>query len=151
MQQYLISLLIFTPLVAAIVGLILPAKSQNAFRYLTLFANGVQIILLLTMIFLYEKSSSSMQFVAQHPWITLDLGAWGVLKATYFVGVDGLSFPLVILSVFILSITTISSWTVNQNVKGYFVMDKMKTERITRGKLKPSTPTKYVAFNTPHA
>jgi NADH-quinone oxidoreductase subunit M len=121
MQQYLISFLIFTPLIAAFAGLLLPAKSENSFRYVSLLANIVQIFILGLMIFSYENSSA-LQFVEQKPWITLDLGTWGVLKATYVVGVDGLSFPLIILSVFIMCIATISSWTVNQNVKGYFIL-----------------------------
>jgi NADH-quinone oxidoreductase subunit M len=121
MQQYLITFLIFTPVVAAFVGLIIPARSVNAFRYLSLVANIIQIFILLLMLAGYENSKA-LQFVEQHSWITLDLGTWGQLKATYFVAVDGLSFPLVILAVFILLIATISSWTISENVKGYFIL-----------------------------
>jgi NADH-quinone oxidoreductase subunit M len=121
MQQYLISVLIFSPLVAALVGLLIPARSENAFRYVTLLTNVVQIFILGLMILRYENSNA-LQFVEQQPWITLELGNWGILKATYFVGVDGLSFPLIILAVFIMCIATISSWTINQNVKGYFIL-----------------------------
>ena len=121
MQQYLISLLIFSPLAAAFIGLFIKAKSVSVFRYLALLANGIQIFVAMIMVFSYEPSAA-MQFVEQQPWITLDLGNWGVMKATYFVGIDGLSFPLVILSVFILLIATVSSWNVSDNVKGYFIL-----------------------------
>src|SRR3990170_5261757 len=121
MQQYLISFLIFSPLLAAFFGLLLPAKSEASFRYLTLGTNIFQILVLIVMLISY-KNSGSFQFMEQQSWITLDLGTWGILKATYLVGVDGLSFPLVILSVFIMSIATISSWSINQNVKGYFIL-----------------------------
>lgn len=121
MQQYLISLLIFTPLIAAIAALLFPAKSGKSFRYITLAANIFQLFILMLMLLNYDNSNT-LQFIEQQPWITLDLGTWGVLKATYFVGVDGLSFPLVILSVFVLTIATISSWTVNENTKGYFIL-----------------------------
>ncbi|HET6541822.1 MAG TPA: NADH-quinone oxidoreductase subunit M [Chryseolinea sp.] len=121
MQQYLISLLIFIPLAAAFIGLLLPAKSENSFRYLTSAANFFQILILIFMFTAYD-GSKAFYFVEQQSWITLDLGTWGILKATYHVGVDGLSFPLVILSVFVMAIATISSWTINQNVKGYFIL-----------------------------
>ncbi len=121
MHHYLISFLIFSPLVAAFVGLLLPAKSENSFRYLTLIANAFQITVLFFMLASFENSNA-LQFVEQQSWITIGLGTWGTLKATYFVGVDGLSFPLVILSVFIMCIATISSWTIKQNVKGYFIL-----------------------------
>ncbi len=121
MQQYLISFLIFSPLVAAFVALLLPAKHVSSFRYLTLLTNVIQILVLILMLLSYDNSKA-IQFVEQQPWITLNLGTWGILKATYFVGLDGLSLPLIVLSVFILCIATISSWTVNQNVKGYFIL-----------------------------
>jgi NADH-quinone oxidoreductase subunit M len=121
MHQYLISLLIFSPLVAAFIALLLPAKSQYSFRYLTLATNIIQLFILIFMLLAYENSGA-LQFIEQQPWITIDLGTWGILKATYFVGVDGLSLPLIILSVFIMAIATISSWKVNQNVKGYYVL-----------------------------
>ncbi len=121
MQQYLISCLIFSPLLAAFFGLLLPSKSENSFRYLTLIANVAQIFILVLMLIAYENTEA-IQFIEQQSWITLDLGTWGILKATYLVGIDGLSFPLIILSVFIMLIATISSWAVNQNVKGYFIL-----------------------------
>ena len=63
-----------------------------------------------------------LQFVEQQPWITLDLGALGTLQAEYFIGLDGLNFPLVILCVLVQFIATISSWKISKNVKGYFLL-----------------------------
>jgi NADH-quinone oxidoreductase subunit M len=63
-----------------------------------------------------------LQFVEKQPWITLHLGGWGVLKAEYFVGMDGLSFPLIAMSAFVLLIAVISSWTIDKHVKGYFLL-----------------------------
>lgn len=121
MQQYFISLLIFTPLLAAFIVLLLPAHMRTAFRYVSLAANVIQVALVVLMMIAHQNSSG-YQFVEHQPWITLDLGTWGVLQATYHVGVDGLSFPLVILSAFILLIATISSWNVSHSVKGYFAL-----------------------------
>lgn len=121
MQHYLISLLIFIPLVAALAGLIIPARAANSFRYLTLAVNIVQLFLFIFSVSLYAPDGG-MQFIEKQPWITLDLGSWGVLKAEYFVGMDGLSYPLIGLSVFVLLLTTISSWTIDTSVKGYFTL-----------------------------
>jgi NADH-quinone oxidoreductase subunit M len=121
MQEILVSLLLFTPLLAAFVALFIPVTSGNAFRYLTLLANVVQVFLLVTILVSYDPKAG-LQFVEQQPWITLDLGSWGTLKATYFLGLDGLSLPLVVLSVFIMLVATVSSWAVNKSVKGYFIL-----------------------------
>lgn len=121
MQEILLSLLVFTPLLAAIVGLFFPASAIASFRYLTLIVNFLQVFFLIIILGSYH-SSSGLQFVEQQPWITLDLGSWGILKAEYFVGLDGLSLPLVALSVFVMLIATVSSWTIVKNVKGYFIL-----------------------------
>lgn len=45
----------------------------------------------------------------------------GVL-AEYFVGMDGLSFAMVTLTILVMLIAGISSWTIDKNVKGYFIL-----------------------------
>jgi NADH-quinone oxidoreductase subunit M len=120
MQQYLISILIFTPLVATVIGLFLPATSK-LFRLLTLVVNGIQIGILIP-ILTHFTPGAGLQCVEQKPWITLHLGSFGTLQAEYFVGIDGLSLPLVCLSVFVMGIVTISSWTIEKNQKGFFIL-----------------------------
>jgi NADH-quinone oxidoreductase subunit M len=55
-------------------------------------------------------------------WITLDLGNFGKLSVDYFLGVDGLSISLVLLSAIVLFIASISSWTTSKFTKGYFLL-----------------------------
>jgi hypothetical protein len=46
MQEFALSLLLFTPLLAASIGLFIPASAVNLFRYLTLTANFLQVFIL---------------------------------------------------------------------------------------------------------
>lgn len=119
MQSYLISLLLFTPLVAVLVGLLIPAEKAYAFKWLALAVSILQIFFLINMASAYSFTES-VQLVERKDWITLSLGTWGTLKAEYFVGVDGLSFPLVALSVLVTLLAVISSWNITKQVKGYF-------------------------------
>ncbi len=121
MQHYLISLLIFTPLLAALLGIFIPAKATSYFKILSLAVNVMQVIFLL-LIFNAYGSNGSIQLIEKQPWITLNMGSLGILKAEYFVGLDGLSLPLVALSVLVLFIATLSSWTIDKNVKSYFIL-----------------------------
>ena len=121
MQQYLLSLLIFTPLVAALIALFIPSSLERAFRVIAIATGVLQLITLVPIIMGFEPSGA-LQFVEQKPWITLDLGIWGTLKAEYFVALDGLNIVLVCLSVFVLLIASIASWSIQKNVKGYFVL-----------------------------
>src|SRR5689334_11318439 len=119
MDHHLISLLIFTPLVAAFASLFIPADKVNVFKVVCLSASVLQLITLIYMLINYKPGT--LQFSETYNWITLELGS-SVLKVEYFVGVDGLSVPLVALAVLILLIATIASWTIQKNVKGYFIL-----------------------------
>jgi NADH-quinone oxidoreductase subunit M len=121
MNQYLLSLIIFTPLFAAACALVVPFKSFH-FRWVALTASLLQTILLIVALQHYDTTINGLQLIEKQNWITISLGNLGSLHAEYFLGVDGLSIPLVALSVFIMLIATISSWTIEKNVKGYFVL-----------------------------
>lgn len=121
MQHYLLSLLIFTPVVAALAILFVPPRHERYFRIAALVASLVQVVFLVQLIVSYDPSQG-LQFIEQRPWITLDLGSLGILRAEYFVAVDGLNIVLLCLAVGIMLITCLSSWSITTNVKGYFVL-----------------------------
>jgi NADH-quinone oxidoreductase subunit M len=120
-MQHLLSYLIFTPLLAAVVALLIPANKKNTFRILTLLVSLIQIVIMILIAIQY-KHHAGVQLTERIPWITMELGQWGFLQAEYFVGLDGLSFPMVALSVGIMTIAVISSWTIEKSQKGYFIL-----------------------------
>src|SRR3954468_24146001 len=97
MQQYLLSFLIFTPLLAAFLILFIPTSFKGSAKTITLIASLFQCFFLILIIIQYD-ANHGLQLVEQKPWITLDLGSWGILKAEYFVALDGLNLPLICLS-----------------------------------------------------
>ncbi len=60
-----------------------------------------------------------MQFVEKLPWITVSMGESGKLAIQYFVGLDGLNMPMVLLSALVLFIGAISAWTITYKAKGF--------------------------------
>jgi NADH-quinone oxidoreductase subunit M len=118
MQEYLLSILIFTPLVAAFILIFIPSAYSQSFRWPTLAVSLLQLIVMVILIQGYNETEK-LQFVEQKPWITLDLGSWGLLKSEYFVAVDGLNLPLVCLAAAIMLIAVIASWNVTKNAKGF--------------------------------
>lgn len=121
MQQYLLSLLIFTPLAAAGIALCVPSASRNAFRLLAVAASVIQVLVLSQVVTLYDPAAS-LQFVEQKPWISLHLGSWGTLQAQYFIGVDGLNIVFVCLTIFVMLIATLASQGIDRNIKGYYIL-----------------------------
>ena len=104
----LLSLLIFVPLLALAGILLIPSRYQQSYKYVALVITLVQLGL---SGYLYTQFNpnlaginqlSGYQFVELLPWIRLDLGAIGKLEIDYFLGVDGFSSPLLLLSAFVM-------------------------------------------------
>ncbi|MGH2624462.1 MAG: complex I subunit 4 family protein, partial [Sphingobacterium sp.] len=125
----MLSLLIFLPLLAVVVILLLPNKYATSFKYVALVITLLQLLL---SGYLYQSFESSnqgdfntvagYQFVEQLPWIRLAMGAFGNLEIDYFLGVDGFSLPLLVLSSFVMLMAVGASWHIEKSKKGYFAL-----------------------------
>lgn len=120
MSQYFLSILLFIPLVAALGLLFVPSSLHKVFKATAIVVSFMQLALLIAMVGIFEPGN--LQFVERANWITVHLGNWGALKAEYFIAVDGLSFPLLALSVIILLVAAWSSQNIIHQVKGYFIL-----------------------------
>jgi len=125
LQDNLLSILIFLPLLAAAVVALLPKSKEGISKVITLVVSAMQVVLGVILYFGYtpKESSyglSSFQFVESVSWINLDLGTIGKLSANYLIGVDGLNVVFVLLTVAITIIAVISSWKIKKKVRGYF-------------------------------
>lgn len=118
-MQNILTYLILVPLLGSLAALFIPAQKVSTFRWLALAVVLVQAVLFIIILRDYNPAQG-LQFIEQRSWISLDLGSWGILKADYILGIDGLSLPLVGLSIFVMLVACISSWNVLINVKGYF-------------------------------
>lgn len=124
----LLSLIVFIPLLVAIGLLFVPNEHKKVFRWTAVVATSIQLLLSLLLWESFDstiqptKWSESFQFVEKLTWIRMDVEGVGVLNVDYFVGVDGISLPLVVLASLILLIGTISSFSITEKVKGYFIL-----------------------------
>ncbi|MDA3861825.1 MAG: NADH-quinone oxidoreductase subunit M [Melioribacteraceae bacterium] len=125
----LLTLLIFIPIVGMIIVLLLPKNADNNVRYTTLGVTALQLILAVFMMLNFDYSAggifeaSSFQFIEKVRWIEIPNVAFlGTVKIDYFLGVDGLSAPLVLLSTIVFFIATLSAWTITKSPKGFFAM-----------------------------
>lgn len=122
MFDHTLTCLIFLPVFAALAACFIPRHRHSWFRIMNLGVCALQVVILVMAISRYTAETGSLRLVERINWFSLHLGSWGNLQAEYFVAVDGLSFPLVGLSVFIMFIAGISSWTITRGVKGYFIL-----------------------------
>ena len=116
----ILSILIFLPLIFALVIAILPQHYAPYFKWITLGVTGVELILSSYLYLSFDKSALSYQFQEQLDWITLPLGALGVGSIDYLLGVDGISLPMVLLAGIVMFVGAISSFEIKDKERGYF-------------------------------
>ncbi len=125
----ILSLLTFLPILGMFIILFLPKEQPKNIKYLTLVITAMQVVLAVVLLANYNYSAGgiydekSFQFIEKFKWINISGLSWlGTIKVDYFMGVDGLSTPMVLLTAIISFIATLSSWTINKSVKGYFAL-----------------------------
>lgn len=129
-MSYILSILIFLPLVAALIILMLPTSFRERFKYIALGTTMVQFFISVfiylnfnsTTAFAGINSESQFQLLEKVPWIRLDLGSIGKLEIDYLLGIDGLSMPFLILSALVMFVATLASWEIKTNLKAFFAL-----------------------------
>ena len=114
MSGYLLSLAIWTPIVAGLVVLF-TGSDRNAplARGLALLGAVLGLLVTLPLYTGFDKATSAMQFVEQASWIA-------PFNVNYHLGVDGISMPFVILNAFITILVVLAGWRViEQRVAQY--------------------------------
>ena len=109
----------FLPLVGALIMLFIP-KAEEALIKSVAIATAIATLAvgIYTMIQFDFGNAGTMQFVAQHEWIS-------VIKSSYFIGIDGISLPLYLLSMVITVLVMIYSWDhvpSPGNPKAFFIL-----------------------------
>jgi len=110
-----LTLVTFFPLVGILVMLLLNSEMKNALRWIALTTSLITFGISIWVLVLFNASSPDMQLVAKYDWI--QVAGWDI---RYYMGVDGLSILLLLLTTFLTPISILSTWTaVEERVKDF--------------------------------
>jgi NADH-quinone oxidoreductase subunit M len=116
MENQLLSIITFLPLVAAVILALFmrgdDAAARQGAKWLALFTTTATFVISLFVLFRFDPSNTGFQFVEERAWI---------LGLTYKMGVDGISILFVMLTTFLMPITIWSCWGVETRVKEYMI------------------------------
>jgi NADH-quinone oxidoreductase subunit M len=101
----LLSTLIWLPILGGAVVLAVGGRDSRPDRWLALFFSVATFVLSLTLYTDFDFATPGMQFVERAPWIPH-------FNIQYFLGVDGISTPLILLSTFLTPMIIVAGWTV---------------------------------------
>ena len=114
MPQTDLTLIVFGPAVLGIFALyILRHDDRSSMMWAALVASLVPFIYSLSLLWTYNPAGEELQCVLRRPWIVIG----DHIRIEYFVGIDGISLFLVLLTTFLTPITIIS--TLNAVKKNY--------------------------------
>jgi NADH-quinone oxidoreductase subunit M len=113
LSAHLLSWLIFVPIVGGFVVLGLGHRATLA-KWMSLAVSGLALLLSIPLWTWFKTGTPEMQFVERAPWIS-------TIHSEFYVGVDGISMPLILLTTFTTLLIVIASWqNVEKRVAQYF-------------------------------
>jgi NADH-quinone oxidoreductase subunit M len=115
LNTHVLSIILFTPFVGALLLLVIPRRHEEAIRWIANVFGILGFVASLPLWFRYQPQGAPWQFVEHAEWIPS-------IGASYFLGVDGLSALLVLLTTLIGAIAILSSWSsIADRIKEYYV------------------------------
>src|SRR5712692_2324615 len=112
-MDHILSIVLFTPLVALIVLLFIPASNPRAVKLWANVASFAGFLVSLPLVFQFDRAKD-FQFVEKASWIPS-------IGASYHLGIDGFGLLLVILTTAIGFLAILASWTaIHDRLKEYY-------------------------------
>jgi NADH-quinone oxidoreductase subunit M len=114
-MNYYLSLILFTPLAGALLLLLVNKQNENAIRWIANITALIGFVISVPLWFWYDPHGAQFQFQEHLPWIPS-------IGAEYFIGIDGLSTLLILLTTMMGFIAILSSWNaITERVKEYYI------------------------------
>lgn len=113
MQFPILSVLIFLPLITGIVLLFLPAERKSLIKSISLGSASLILLLSAIVFFTYNVASGGYQFIERAAWVP-------ALGISYYVGVDGIGAPMVLLAGLVMFTGVLVSWGVDDRPREFF-------------------------------
>jgi NADH-quinone oxidoreductase subunit M len=110
-----LTLITFLPIVGIFLILLAPRENKNIIRIIAAVFTGLQVVIAGWIYLNFDRSSVGFQFIEQYKWIPS-------FNIEYFMGIDGLSVSMVLLTAILSFICIFASWGIDKGVKGYFAM-----------------------------
>ena len=108
-----LSIIVFTPLVAALIILLYQPQQKKAIRITALCAAIFALILSLWVYLTYDKVLAGYQFIEKYDWMPM-------LGISLHFGVDGMSAPLVLLTGIVMVTGVMISWGIDDRPREFF-------------------------------
>ncbi len=111
----LLSLILFSPALVALVLLFLPRTEKNLLRWAAFIGSLIPLALALALWFSFAPGQAGFQFEQKAAW-------YEALSSSFHLGVDGLSLTMVLLTTLLTPIAILASFSVQERIKAYMIL-----------------------------
>jgi len=115
MGEHILSWMTFFPVIGAAVIAFIPSEKKEIIKTAAAAAAAVPLILAVQLFINFDRTTTDFQFVEHYTWIKS-------FNIEYFIGIDGLSIPMVLLTALLSFLCIIASWNIDKATKGYFAL-----------------------------
>jgi len=114
-ERSLLSLILFTPTLGAAIVMLIPRERVQAIRWTAFVASLVPLGLSVWLWIAYRPGEPGFQFEQQVTW-------YAAINASYHLGVDGISVPMVLLTTLLTPLALLISWSITDRVRTYMAL-----------------------------
>lgn len=119
MIPYLLSIILFLPAAGAVLVALVPGANAKAIRILSAAITGIDFVLAVYLFATYDIGRGAM-IIERAPWLRIPTTP--AFNVDYYLGADGLSVPLVLLTAFLSFLAIFISWSIETRVKEYHLL-----------------------------
>ncbi len=114
-MNHALTLITFVPLAGMVAILLCPGSMKGAIKWIAAAATVPQLVIAAWLYANFDTTTTAMQFVEKYPWIPH-------YHITYFMGIDGISISMVLLTALICFVSVFASFGIDRGVKGYYAL-----------------------------
>ncbi|MCL6472664.1 MAG: NADH-quinone oxidoreductase subunit M [Firmicutes bacterium] len=113
MSYPILSIIILLPIAGALLLQFIPRRQANLIRTVALLVTLIDLAFGTVLLANYKAGQATMQFVEKLAWVP---------KAgiSYFVGLDGISMPLFELTLLLMVVSVLASWSIKERVREHY-------------------------------
>ncbi len=114
-NNYLLTLILFTPTLGAVILFFLPGENKNLIRWAAFLLSFIPLALSLALWFQFDSTQAGFQFEQRAAW-------YPAINSSYHLGVDGISLTMVLLTTLLTPLSILASFGIQDRVKAFMML-----------------------------
>lgn len=111
----LLTLILFTPVLAAVVVMLLPSEQEDLIRWTAFILSFIPLALTVLLWVSFDPNKVGFQFEQKLIW-------YSALNSSFHIGVDGISLTMVLLTTLLTPLALLASFSIRDRIKTYMVL-----------------------------